>query len=265
MTARTPTARTSTLIAALLCGLVSLGALPGRALGQEPVTVGIPGNAPFTGLSDGKVTGIIAEATVQVLEAMGHRVTPERIPFARIYKWVHSGKLDVGTSMLRTEARAAQAHYTGPVVTEYTLIAVPKGKAFPLRTVGDLKGRKIGGMLGFKYPSLDAQGIPLVRERSYELNLRKAARGRLDGILIGSITGPFLVERLGLSDKIEFLPVAINPVPLGAALSMKRFDKKDLRAFEEALAALKAGPEWRQILENNGVNDYIRTWPVLDN
>ena len=264
---RRPGAARWTLV--LLAAVFVLFSTPGQAADLTPggtndtLSLGIPGNAPFTGLTGTRVTGVIAETTIAALEAMGWRVAPRRLPFKRMYKWVHTGRLDVALSVLRTPERAELAHYSAPIVTEYTVIMVPKGRTFPLRRVTDLEGRKIGGQLGFQYPQIDGTGVKLILEKDYDTNIRKIAEGKLDGALIGSITGPFLVQRLGLSDQIEFLLSALGAGPLGAAFSKSALTNDQLAEFDAAIEDILAGPRWHEILFANGTGDLVKEWPIV--
>ena len=229
----------------------------------QALSLGIPGNAPLTGLDGSRATGIIAETTVIALQAMGRRVTPRRLPFKRMYSSVHAGRIDVAVSVLRTEERAKKAYYSAPIVTEYTLVMVPRGRAFPLQRLSDLEGKRIGAQLGFTYPGFERTNIKLIREKSYEVNIEKVANGKLDGALVGSITGPYLANQLGISDRVEFLPVAVGRAPLGAALSRAAFTHDDLAAFDTAVRDFQASAAWREVLAANGVEDLIREWPLV--
>ncbi|MGE3537408.1 MAG: substrate-binding periplasmic protein [Candidatus Tectimicrobiota bacterium] len=248
-------------IAIMALLLQVLGASP-SARAADPLSLGIPGNTPFTGLDGTQVTGVIAEATVSALSTMGYTVAPRLLPFKRMYQWVHTGQLDVAVSVLATPERMAQAHYSLPIVTEYTLVMVPKGRAFPLTHVADLHGKKLGGQLGFLYPQLAGIVVELLLEKDYETNLQKIALGKLDGVLIGSITGPFLARRLGLLDSLEPLPTAIGEVPLGAAFSKSVFSPEALMAFNAAIARLHASVAWQKILAANGVAELVKPWPI---
>lgn len=202
------------------------------------VIMGIPGNAPFTELERGKIRGVIAEAANEALRNMGCRAKGQQIPFPRMYKWVHDGRLGMATSVLKTPTRAKLAHYSLLIITEYTVVMVPKGRAFPMNKPSDLQEKRIGARLGFKYPPLEGSGIKLMRERSYEVNIRKVAGGRIDGTLIGSITGPYLAQRLALADKVEFLPKALGKVELGVALSRQLFNEEANRRFQIQITQL---------------------------
>jgi polar amino acid transport system substrate-binding protein len=252
--------RRATRTIALAFGLALLAGTPATA--APALSLGIPGNAPLAGLDGEHVTGIVALATVAALEEMGRQVTAKRLPFKRMYHDVHSGRLDVAVSVLRTEERARQAYYSAPIVTEYTVIMVPRGRGFPFRRLADLDGKRIGAQLGFVYPGLQQTRAQLIREKNYEVNIRKVAAGKLDGAVVGSITGPYLARELGLSDRIEFLPLAIGEVPLGAALSKSAFDESDLAAFDAAVSKFRGGAEWRKALAAKDIAQLIKAWPV---
>ncbi len=242
---------------ALTFALATTAATPSLAC---DATVGIPGNAPLTGLANGKVTGVIAEITVLALNAIGCRVTARKVPFARMYQWVHDGKLDVATSVLDTPERTGKAWYSAPIVTEYTLVMVPKGQGFTMKSVADLAGRTIGGQIGFYYPQLNGIELNLVRARKYDVNIRKLVAGRIDGTLIGSITGPYLAKKMGLDDRVEFQPQALGSVGLGSAFSHKFFSKAQFARFNTALGDIMGSSEWQKILVANGIAEYLRPW-----
>ncbi len=246
-----------------LVGLFTAGG-SGPANAACSVSVGIPGNAPFTGMDGPRVTGAIAQAAVEVLRRLDCAAEPRELPFPRMYSWVHDGRLAVATSVLKTPDRARQAHYTRPVMTEYTVVMVPRGGSFPLDQVADLQGRRIGGRLGFKYPPLDGLDVDLQLERSYEINIRKVANGRLDGVLIGSITGPYLAEQLGLAGQVEFLPNAIGKVDLGLALSREWFTADQRSRLDDEIASLQQSSRWREILSGNDISALVRAWPVVE-
>lgn len=227
------------------------------------MTIAIPGNAPFTGLKGGEITGVIAQVSELALSRIGYQVEPSKIIFPKMYNRVHRGKVDVATSVFATPKRRTRAHYSAPVIVEYNVIMVPKGKTFKFEKMSDLNGRRLAGRFGFRYPPIDKAGIKLLRAKTHEKNVKRIATGLLDGAIIGSITGAHMAKALGLEDKVEFLNYAINPVPLGAALNMKKFTADDLKAFNAAVAKIRASGDWTRILSANGIEKLVRDWPIL--
>jgi len=238
------------------------GAVRAAPVGHE-LSFGIPGNMPLAALQDGRVVGVIAETAVMALESMGWRAQPRLLPFKRMYLWVHTDRLDVAVSVLRTSERAELAHYSDPIVVEYNVVMTPKGREFSLQKIADLQGKRLGGQLGFRYPQLDGAGVKLILEKDYATNIRKIADEKLDGALIGSITGPFLVRHLGLSDRVAFLPVAIGAVPLGVAFSKSALTADDLHAFNAEIKRLQSDTAWRKVLSDHGVEPWMKAWPLV--
>ena len=238
-------------------------AIPPAAAAEDcRVTVGIPGNPPFTDLRDDEIGGIIAAATVEALRVMGCDVTPRALPFARMYKWVHEGKIDVATSVLQTPERASLAYYTRPIVTEYTLVMYRRHNTAPPKQIQDLGRLRVGAMIGFKYPTIDKSDIQLLRERDYETVIRGLLEQRFDAVLIGSITGPYLVTKSGLEELVSYMSTAINKVPLGVALSKKKFGAKDAARFDGEIEKIMASRKWQEILHEYGVEKFVNAWPV---
>lgn len=155
-------------------------AAPARAC---TVSLGIPGNPPFSSIENGQVTGVVAEVTVLALRNMGCRVQPRALPYARMYKWVHGGKLDVATAVRKTPERAALAHYSAPIISEYQLIMVPKDGLFPLRTLGDLAGMDIGGQLG---TALSTHAFSRKRRTRFDAEISSLMTGRLWGHILAA-------------------------------------------------------------------------------
>lgn len=227
------------------------------------VSLGIPGNPPLSSLEQNKIKGVIAEVTVLALKQMGCRVKPRQLPYPRMYHWVHGGKIDVATSVRRTPKRAALAHYSPPIITEYTIVMVPKDQPFPLETPDDLKDKFIGALLGYQYPALTNLEVTLQRSRNDTVNILRVARKRLDGALVGSITGERMARELELADRVEFLPKALGAVPLGTALSTEAFSTSMRAAFDAEVLKIQASKRWIAILDANKVSSRRTVWPIV--
>ena len=255
-TPRTALRLFSFVFATILAG----AATPSRAC---TVSLGVPEYPPFAVIEDGKVSGVVAELTVLALRNMGCQVRPRTLPFARMYKWIHGGKIDVATSVRKTNERAQFAHYSVPVISEYQLIMVPKGQRFELRTLHDFADRDIGGQLGFLYPQLEIGGASVRRVRNFEINVNRVAQHRLDGTIIGSLSGPHISDGMALSQHVAYLPRALNVVHLTTALSLRAFNRTMRTRFDSEIRSLLAGRLWKEILAANNVPEKRKKWPLL--
>ena len=96
-----------------------------------------------------------------------------------------------------------------------------------------------------------------MRAETREKNVKRIVSGQLDGAIIGSIIGPYIAKELGVESKVEFLSYAINSVPLEAALNMEKFSAADLKAFNAAVAKIRADGDWALILKENGIGKLV--------
>lgn len=247
-----------------LCMLLGSIVSPSAGAQACAVSLGIPGNEPFSTIKDGQVTGVIAEVTVLALRNMGCQVKPRSFPYARMYRWIHGGKLDVATAVRKTPERAGLAHYSPSIISEFRLIMVPKDTQFTLRSLKDLDGKDIGGQIGFHYPQLKSGQVTLLRARNFEINVNRVAKRRLDGTVIGSITGPHMADSLDLADRVAYLSNALNIVHLGSALNTRSFSLAMRTRFDAEIRAIIKTRLWHDILAANNVPALRKTWPLLD-
>jgi polar amino acid transport system substrate-binding protein len=247
-----------------LSTLVLMGLLAfASGVAASPLKVSVPNNAPFATVENGQVSGVLAEIAAHVLTGMGYELDVQVLPFKRAYHQVHKASLDVAMSVLATPKRITQAHYSNAIIFEYTLILVNQGSAFKFQTLGDLKGKKLGARLGFKYPELAHADVQLDRHSDYQSSIKKLHAGRLDGVLVGSLTGPYLLQQLGMTDQFDYLPTAVSKVPLGIAVSYKMWDYEQLEQFNTALRKFENTLAWQRIISTNGVTDWVRQWPLV--
>jgi len=238
-------------------------AVPASAAPSRTLTVGIPDNMPFSGYRESKARGLIARASLRALTKMGFKTMPRLVPYSRLYKWIHTGHLDVAVSVLKSPKRAALAHYSAPMAAEYTIILVPKDKPFHFDKPEDLRNLRIGAQLGFLYPGIDHLNLPLVRERDYLTSFPKVANGQFDGALTGSVTGLFEAQKMGILNRLQALPKALEVITLGAAFSSTAFGPEDVVRFDEIIRAMVKTPSWQRLLDESGAAPYIKDWPLI--
>ncbi len=244
--------------------LISLALLMSQPAIAEPFIVAAPGNQPIATIDKGELDGLMGHAVAHALKEMGIDYQPRLLPFKRAYHMVHNGQIDMALSTLKTESRNRQALYSHPILTEYTLLAIPKGNTIHINHIDDLTHLRIGGRLGFSYPLLKAHQIEPIRFQDYESGLKKMVRGQIDLMMIGCITGPYLLQQLGLSDQIEFLPISVGKTPLGVAVNKARWDQKKLHQFETIIDNYQKTTEWRQLLSDYHIESWVHHWPLID-
>jgi polar amino acid transport system substrate-binding protein len=244
-------------------GFVGGGLILALSASSAAFEVAVPGNQPLTAVEEGELEGLLGRPVATALQQMG--VTPQLriIPFKSGYAMVHHGKVDMMLSTLKTAERAAQAHYSAPIVNEYTLLAVRKGAAVEVEDLAALKRWRLGGRLGFSYPLLEQHGIEPVRLKGDVEGVKKLLRGHIDLMMLGSLTGPYLLQQHGWQEQVTFLPVALGKVPLGVAVSRQSWSAEQLSQFEQAIAEYQAGPQWPALLSEYQLGAWLRGWPIL--
>jgi ABC-type amino acid transport substrate-binding protein len=229
---------------------------------SEPFIIGIPENAPISIIEGDKPKGLMGDLIATVFNNMGLEYKAISVPFARMYKWVETGKIDLALSVLETPERQKKAYYSVPVLAEYNLILSKNGQTLDANNATGLKSIRLGGILGFTYPALENANIPILRERSHLVNLKKMTRGSLDGIIIGSIVGPYWVKKAGMQERVAYSSHAINKIDLRIALSKSRFSKEDLNKINQNILLVLASSQWKKIAFNNGFTGTGKTWPI---
>ncbi|NKD78143.1 transporter substrate-binding domain-containing protein [Haematospirillum sp. H1815] len=241
---------------------IALFSLTAHAQSKD-IQFGLADNAPLGGVHNGQADGVFGIAGTHILKTMGYNPTALQLPFSRLYESIHRGAIDIAGSTMKTPERSLLAHYTIPLLTEYNVIIVHKGDAFPFEHLSQLSGKRLGAIAGFEFPTLHSvTDLTLERVHNEEDNIRKVAAKRLDGAILSSIRGLHTLERSGLANEVELLPLSIGRVDLGFALSKTFFNTEDVDRFNQAITDLKQSPEWARILDETGTKSLIHDWPL---
>ncbi|WP_158006832.1 substrate-binding periplasmic protein [Piscirickettsia litoralis] len=129
----------------------------------------------------GHTTTIVTRA----FAAMGVGVTYQWKPWKRSYILAENLKVDATMPWWSTAERREKFIYSDPIDSSKTVIWYQKNKPIHFSSVQDLKGLKIGGVIGFSYGSEFDQAVKnklfiYEKTRSVLVTLRKLAAGRLD-------------------------------------------------------------------------------------
>lgn len=232
---------------------------------RDAITIAIPDDV-FSSLRRGKPVGIIAEAVDQILFSMGYTIHYVSMPYRKeMRQAVRDGTIDVATSVLTAAVPLDDAYYTDPIIEEYNVVLVRRGDDRELRFFNDLYGKRIGGRVGYKYPSIESNpAILLELNRKDGENVRKLLLRELDAVIVGGVADLYELRTEGIMSEVDVLNRALGTVSLGAILADERFRREDVDEFNRQLSQLKISPLWQQILKRNGMSDLIRQWPLLE-
>jgi ABC-type amino acid transport substrate-binding protein len=241
---------------------ILFGVLWANVASGQVLRTAVANNQPIAHYTQQQLSGVIAVSSAQVLEQMGYSLDVQVMPFKRAYYAVHRGDIDLAMSVLATPERRQKAYYSDPIITEYTLILVPRGKGVAVTRLSDLSGMRLGAMLGFKYPTLEGSAVRLNRSNDLKKHFKSLAKGHLDGILMGSITGSYMIDELGLQESFEFLPMAVAQVPLGIAVSHGAWNTTQMSSFNKRMSVFKQSQAWQDILTTHSAAQWVKSWPL---
>jgi len=235
---------------------------PARA---DAVRVAVPSNEPVVFVDGGVPQGPVGVVARAAFERIGWQpVWEQGIPYPRLYEGVHEGVYAAGLATFGTPARRALAHYSIPIVTEYSVLAVRRGEAFPFAAAADLAGKTLGTRIGLSYPAIDAvAAITKEAVADDEGNVRKLLAGRLDAAVIGSVGSLFKLRGAGLADGIEILPTAIARIGLGVAVDDGRYGQDVVDRIDATIREMTTGADWPSVLDRFGGRDLFRDYGLV--
>lgn len=218
----------------------------------------------FTKVKRGMPVGVLAETTDIILKRMGFNPVFVGMSMGEIPKAMKENQVAASALMVKTPDNEKNILLTEPIVNEYTAVVVRRGESFPLERLSDLRGRKIGGRQGYRYPLLEEDGeIKIEGYRSDGEVMRSLLLHKVDIVLVSALSNVFSFRVEGVINKLEILPIAVGIVPLRVALSPKVFTPADQTRFNTLIVQVRGEPIWQDILAKNGFADLIRDFPLL--
>ena len=230
---------------------------------EKSVRVSLAGNA-LANFQKGRPSGLVAEAAAQLFRDMGQQPAFISMPADAALKALEEGRLDAATVILKTDKIRAKFHFSDPVITDYQVIAVKKGNAFPLSKQSDLRGKRVGARQGFHYDLLEkGVGVTVELYGSEGEMIRALLQGEVEAILLSGTLDVYALRSEGIMSQLEVLRASVGRVPLMVAFSKTRFSADDVINFNQRLEALNRSGAWRELAEKNGMGDLIDPFPAL--
>ncbi len=244
-------------LAAMLLTLACLGA----ARAETVLHAGVfEGSRQLAYDEAGRPRGLIGEIGAAALARAGYAVRIVGLPAARIAHELETGTLDLAFAVPTTADRGWRVRFSRPIVTAYDILVVARARPWTFARWRDLGGRRIGGLIGLRYPALETAGALIDPEPNLALGLAKLGAGRLDAVILDSIDGLAQLNALGYGSEMQPLDLAVAANPLGLALSPRRFGADDVARLDQALDMLLAGPEGAGLMARYGGTDLYRRY-----
>jgi polar amino acid transport system substrate-binding protein len=157
--------------------------------------------------------GIDMEIAMDALENMGVRAVVKLVPFKRVLAMLEAGQADLTTSLSYRTERDEYLYWSRPYRTDTSYIFFTRrDSAFEPERIEDLRGRKVGVVRGFVFPSAfaDDPGIEKVEAPHIPSLLAMLLEGRFDALIVNSIVGKFELIATGRMDEVTQAPFSLQ-------------------------------------------------------
>ena len=168
---------------------------------------------PFCYPHDGKNIGLVVDVYQEIGRRLGKEVAVHPAPFKRMLQYLQSGKYNLAGPFNYSDARAQYAHYLHqPIFTMRFIVYGYKDSYFPVNSIVDIYGKKVGVRRGFHitdaYTKAVAENrLDVALANSDEQLLAMLIKGRVQFI----VTPQYTV--LGNSDRLSDQFVEYGELP----------------------------------------------------
>jgi len=211
--------------------------------------------APYVFRENNVVTGFDYEVVMAVLSTMGYEVDFQIIPWKRCIYMINHQQADAILDIGLNEERKKTMYFPEVKLSEsLSVLFHLKGKQYQYKNIQDLQGLKIGTIRGYEYNKDFSEAIFFTKEpvENEEQNIRKLLLGRIDLFLASKNVGLFNAKKIGVLDKIEFIPNPVSGGDIFIAFSKKEGYEKLAEDFSNNLKVFKKSLMFKAIMKKYG-------------
>ena len=220
------------------------------------VITGHPSYPPIAWAAQGKIVGAAPNLVSGIAASHGVRdvVSKDFGSWEGAQAAVRDGKADVIFGIYKNDARAAYLDYIEPpFMMDPASIVVRKGAGFAFAEWTDLKGRKgvtnTGESYGDKFDAFMAKELTVARSAGVDKAFAALLAQQADYMIIGLFPGRAEARKLGLIDKVEFLPKELVSAAMYVAFSKLSRCGALRTGFSAGIRTAVDGGAMRQLLE----------------
>ncbi len=231
-------------------GVTSLALSLSTLLSAETITFANGEWAPYMSPKL-KNAGYVSDIVVQAYKEEGIDVKWVFLPWKRGFEEAKNGAYQGTAIWGYNEERAKDFLYTDTVLNLETAFFIQKDSDFFWNTISDLKGKKLGGIIGYAYGIEDAEkagDVKISRISKPEGNYKKLAAGRLDAVLEDTQVGLKSIHKMGYDGKI---------VPYSKPLKSRKYSVIISKQVPNAERLIKAFNKGLKKLQDSGRFDAI--------
>lgn len=184
---------------------------------------------PYLYHVEGQQTGLYMRIVELTFKAIKQPYSVKTLPFKRgLYQTAAGDGIMIG--ILKTDQRMRTLDFSEPFYQEKVSVFFNQQQTPLIKTVDKLDGLNIGTLLGWSYGTEFDQAKENFRfftnDSKLETNFTLLAKGRLDAVIHSELSAVYVLNKLGLKDKI-FL--ASKPLALAdIRIAVKKGTQKEL-------------------------------------
>ncbi len=195
------------------------------------------------------VGGLARDMVDALATTLGRQPVYLNTPRGRIEPALRSGELDAACFLAPDWVAEPAALQWSPVLLRIRQVIVSNERVGPVMSADDLRGRRIGTLLNYRYPELqalfDSGAATRVDAPSVGANLVKLRSLRIDAVLDVDLAVRYAIATAGWADELHVSPLWTDDNPVHCA-------------FSAAFAT--EHPDWRDALQRMVDDGRIDRW-----
>jgi polar amino acid transport system substrate-binding protein len=210
---------------------------------------------PYIYTENLEVKGFDYEIVMAVMEIMNYEVTFKIYPWKRCLYMIKNKQVDAILDIGITEDRKKQMFFPEEnISSSASVLFCSRDANFTFNNLEDLKGLKIGTLLGYVY-SKEIENTKFFEKfpvQTINQNIDMLKLGRIDMFIANRNAGLFAAREKGVLGKIKYLEKEISGGPLFLAFSKKQNNLEIANIFSEKLKLFKTSKKYQIILRKYG-------------
>jgi polar amino acid transport system substrate-binding protein len=222
----------------------------------ETITIVADSWPPYVFEENGEFKGFDYETAKEVFARLGYRVELKLLPWKRCLWMVESGQADAVLDASITDERKKTMLFPDEKISDSaSVLFYLRGKNFRFSELRDLRGLRIGTILGYMYSKEIAEADYFVKEPVVDIiqNMRKLESGRIDLFISNRYVGLYSIRKAGFKGKIEYLPKPISGGEMYVAFAVTERNRKLVKDFSAMLRQFKLTAEYARIIRSYGL------------
>ena len=210
---------------------------------------------PYVFEENGKIVGADYDVMLAVFSRMGYEVDFRILPWKRCLHMINALEADAILDVSMNEERKDKMYFPQEKISDSSsVLFYLKGKQFDFEKLQDLKGMRIGIILGYEYNKEFLEADYFVREpvSNEKQNFMKLKMNRIDMFLTNKKVGLYNAKKFGFQNDVLFLPNAVSQGSNFVAFSQKPGHDILAKKFSNALHTFKQTDDYAAILEKYG-------------